>query len=235
MYQMFCYQCQETAKGTGCTTRGVCGKTDEVANIQDLLIFAVKGLAVYHNKARELNLASITVDRFIVESLFTTITNANFDHEALVKRIFKAFELRNELAQSLSKHGFNPAPASLPECAVWEGKTLEELKVKAPQVGVLATKDENIRSMRELIVYGLKGVAAYAEHAMNLGYEDDSVYEFMQKALEVTLDGGLNLEGLVKWVLETGSCGVKVMALLDKANTNYLWPSGNNKSKHWRG
>ncbi len=220
MNKMFCYQCQETAKETGCTTRGVCGKTDDVANIQDLLIYVVKGLAVYHNKAREHNLAERTIDRFIVESLFTTITNANFNHDVFVERVRKGIEMRRQIAEKLKDAGVAINESSLSDCARWEGHTVEEITNHAPHIGVLSTKDENIRSMRELIVYGLKGIAAYAEHAMNLGYEDDEIYSFMQKALEVTLDDGLNLEGLVKWVLETGSCGVKVMALLDKANTS---------------
>ena len=219
MNKMFCYQCQETAKGIGCTTRGVCGKTDDVANIQDLLIYTVKGLAVYHNKAREHNLAERSVDRFIVESLFTTITNANFDHAVFVDRIRKGLELRKQIAGKLAEAGVEIQQSSLPECATWEAWSEEEFSAIAPHVGVLSTKDENVRSMRELIIYGLKGMAAYAEHATNLGYEDDEIYAFMQKALEATLDEGLNLEGLVKWVLETGSYGVKVMALLDKANT----------------
>ncbi len=220
MSTMFCYQCQETAKGTGCVTRGVCGKTDDVANIQDLLIFVLKGLSVIHNKARAHNLVNRMVDRFVTESLFTTITNANFDFDVFTKRIFKGIELRKELEIKLKEAGIELNPATLHECATWEAKTVEEMVAKAPLVGILATKDENIRSLRELIIYGLKGMAAYAEHSMVLGYEDDEIYSFMQKALEITLDDSLSPEDLVKWVLETGSYGVKVMALLDKANTS---------------
>lgn len=220
MSTMFCYQCQETVKGTGCVTRGVCGKTDDVANIQDLLIFVLKGLSVIHNKARAHNLANRMADRFVTESLFTTITNANFDFDVFTKRIFKGIELRKELETKLKEAGIELNPATLHESATWEAKTVEEMVAKAPHVGILATKDEDIRSLRELIIYGLKGMAAYAEHSMVLGYEDDEIYSFMQKALEITLDDSLSPEDLVKWVLETGSYGVKVMALLDKANTS---------------
>ncbi|NLN95630.1 MAG: hydroxylamine reductase [Bacteroidales bacterium] len=220
MSTMFCYQCQETAKGTGCVTRGVCGKTDDVANIQDLLIFVLKGLSVIHNKARANNLANRMADRFVTESLFTTITNANFDFDVFTKRIFKGIELRKELETKLKEAGIELNPATLHESATWEAKTVEEMVAKAPHVGILATKDEDIRSLRELIIYGLKGMAAYAEHSMVLGYEDDEIYSFMQKALEITLDDSLSPEDLVTWVLETGNYGVKVMALLDKANTS---------------
>lgn len=210
---MFCYQCQETAGCSGCKIKGVCGKTPEVANLQDLLIYAVKGLAVVANKAREEGTVSKKVDRFVVESLFATITNANFDKETFINRIFKAIELRDELKKEVKNLG------QLPEAATWSATTADELEDKAPTVGVLSTENEDIRSLRELITYGLKGMAAYLEHAINLNYDEAAINAFMQKALAATLDDTLGASEYIALTLETGKYGVDVMALLDKANT----------------
>ena len=215
---MFCYQCQETAKGTGCTVRGVCGKTDEVANMQDLLIFVLKGISIYSTKVRELGIENAKVNKFIYEGLFMTITNANFDKERFIESVREGLKLREEIKNELIKAG-GTIPKNLHESATWYASTVEEFEAKNTSIGVLATKDEDIRGLRELVIYGLKGLAAYTEHAFNLGFEDVSLYAFMQKALTDTTNDELTVDDLVALVLETGKYGVDAMAILDKANT----------------
>jgi len=214
---MFCYQCQETAKGTGCTIKGVCGKTDNVAKLQDLLIYTLKGIAVFAVQARELKLVRPEVDKFIMESLFSTITNANFDSRRFIERIQEGLTLRDELKQAIIKAG-GTIPASLNDAATWTASA-EEFEAKAALVGVLATENEDVRSLRELLTYGLKGIAAYAEHAYTLEYKEEGIFAFIEKALAATLDDTLAAGDLVALVLEAGKFGVDVMALLDKANT----------------
>lgn len=210
---MFCYQCQETAQGKGCTLRGVCGKTADVAALQDLLIFLLKGISHKTVKMRERGEeVPARVNRFVAESLFMTITNANFDKERFVVRIKEAVALRD----SLKVEG---AECGECDCLTWKADSVEEMERKAGEVGVLHTENEDIRSLRELITYGVKGMAAYAEHACNLGYEDEAVYAFMQKAL-VAVTQKLEVDELVRLTLECGEMGVKAMALLDKANTS---------------
>ncbi|HOC08362.1 MAG TPA: hydroxylamine reductase [Bacillota bacterium] len=216
---MFCYQCQEAAKGTGCTVRGVCGKTEDTANLQDLLIYTLKGISIYGVKAREAGIKDRHVDRFVVESLFSTITNANFDKESFIKRIREGIELRESLKEKLIKET-GQVKDGLHDAAMWKAGTDEELYRKAAQVGVLSTSNEDIRSLRELLIYGVKGMAAYVEHASVLGYEDDNLYAFMQKALAATTDDKLTVEDLTSLVMECGKYGVDAMALLDKANTS---------------
>jgi len=216
---MFCYQCQETAKGTGCTLRGVCGKTANVANLQDLLVYTLKGISFYNNKARELELDTKKADRFIIESLFMTITNANFDKNRFITRIKEALKLRDEIKESVVKAGGNIQDITQ-DCATWYSDSEAVFNEKSKYVGVLATENEDIRSLRELLTYGLKGMAAYAEHALNLGYEDDGIYSFIGKALVATTDNSLSADDLVALVMECGKYGVDVMALLDKANTS---------------
>jgi len=215
---MFCYQCQEASKGVGCTIRGVCGKPEDVANLQDLLVFVLKGISKFDLIAREKGLSPKRTDRFIIESLFTTITNANFDKAAFVKRIQDALALREEIKAALQANGVE-IPAELHESATWTASTEAEFDAKAPSIGVLATENEDVRSLRELIIYGLKGMAAYAEHAMNLGYEDLTIAAFAEEALVATTNDALSADELVALVLKTGEYGVNVMALLDKANT----------------
>lgn len=215
---MFCFQCQETAKGTGCTISGVCGKTEKVANMQDLLVFVLKGVSYYSSKLRELGIENDSADKFIVDSLFMTITNANFDHERFVVRVREALKLREELKASYFKAG-EKIPSTLHESATWTGNTVEEFEARNVSIGVLLTKNEDIRSLRELVTYGLKGIAAYAEHAYNLGFEDKSIYKFIQDALVATTDDSLGADQLTALVLETGKFGVTAMALLDNANT----------------
>src|SRR5574344_1339131 len=210
---MFCFQCQETAQGKGCTIKGVCGKTADVANLQDLLIFLLKGISHKTLKMRETGKeVPVAVNRFIIESLFMTITNANFDKERFVERIKEAIALRDGLKVEC-------VACSECDCLNWSADTVEQMEEKAAQVGVLQTENEDIRSLRGLITYGLKGMAAYAEHACNLGYEDNTIYEFIQDALVATTQE-LEADKLVGWVLRCGDMGVKTMALLDKANTS---------------
>jgi hydroxylamine reductase len=215
---MFCFQCQETAKGTGCTISGVCGKTEKVANMQDLLVFVTKGISFYSTKLRELGIENDSANKFIVESLFMTITNANFDQERFVVRIREGLKMREELKKSLLSAG-GKIPATLHDSVTWTGNTAGEFEAKNTMIGVLSTKNEDVRSLRELVTYGLKGMAAYTEHAYNLGYEDKSIYIFIQDALVATTDDSLSTDQLVALVMETGKYGVTAMALLDKANT----------------
>lgn len=216
---MFCNQCQEAAKGTGCTLRGVCGKTDDVANLQDLLIYVLKGISVYTTKLREAGIKTPEADKFIIESLFSTITNVNFDKEYFVERITQALNLRNQLKEQAINAGIK-LDENLHDAAVWTGKTLADFEAKAITVGLLAEENEDIRSLKSLVLYGVKGMAAYAYHARVLGYEDDEVYGFMQKALAALLDDSLTADDLVALAMEAGKYGVQVMALLDKANTS---------------
>lgn len=217
MDKMFCYQCQETAKNEGCKVMGVCGKTADVANLQDLLIFVCKGLSHYTLPLRKFGIELPEVNRFIVDSLFMTITNANFDRKRFVTRVRLAYELREAAKEQLLKAGGSPDDITF-DGALWQGQTEEDMDAKAVSVGVLSTQDVDVRSLRELTIYGLKGMAAYLEHAYNMGYEDNAIYAFMQKALVMTTDDTLSADELTALVLETGEYGVQAMALLDKAH-----------------
>lgn len=217
MDKMFCYQCQETAKNEGCKVMGVCGKTADVANLQDLLIFMCKGLSHYTLPLRKFGIELPEVNRFIVDSLFMTITNANFDRKRFVTRVRLAYEMREAAKEQLLKAGGSPDDITF-DGALWQGQTEEEMDAKAVSVGVLATQDVDVRSLRELTIYGLKGMAAYLEHAYNMGYEDNAIYAFMQKALVMTTDDTLSADELTALVLQTGEYGVQAMALLDKAH-----------------
>ncbi len=218
MEKMFCYQCQETAKGTGCTVRGVCGKTPDVANLQDLLLFVLKGIAHYRVQLRALNTVDHTADRFMLDGLFMTITNANFDKQRFIDKIKAALELREQLKQTFLAKGGKIENITF-EGAHWTASTPEEMEAKAGNVGVLSTENEDIRSLRELLTYGMKGMAAYTEHAHNLGHENPGIYEFIDRGLVATTIP-LSADQLVQMVLECGKNGVDAMALLDKANTD---------------
>ena len=218
MEKMFCYQCQETAKGTGCTVRGVCGKTSDVANLQDLLLFILKGIAHYRVQLRALDAVDHSADRFILDGLFMTITNANFDKQRFVEKIKEAIKLREQLKQAFLDKGGKPEKITF-QGAFWTANTLEEMESKAGFVGVLSTENEDIRSLREMLTYGMKGMAAYTEHAYNLGHENPSIYEFIDRGLVATTLP-LSADQLVQMVLECGKNGVDAMALLDKANTD---------------
>lgn len=218
---MFCFQCQEAAKGTGCTIKGVCGKEPELAGMMDVLMYQLRGLAVYNNIAKRNGIDTSAEDRFIFEALFMTITNANFDQQRFVKKIEEGFAVRLNLEQRLVAKGVVIDKAGLPEAALWRGNTIGEYQSKVIDAGVLQmSKNEDIRSLRELVIYGLKGMAAYAEHAYNLGQVDRGVFDFISKGLAATLDDKLGADELTALVLETGKYGVQVMALLDKANTS---------------
>ncbi|WP_213818592.1 hydroxylamine reductase [Garciella nitratireducens] len=216
---MFCYQCQETTKGIGCTFKGICGKTEDVANLQDLLIYVMKGISLYSIEAKKHGIINKEVDQFIMNGLFATITNVNFDKNVFIERIKRGLELREEIKEQLQKSGVN-IEMIIHDAATWTAETVEEFERKAKTVGVLSTENEDIRSLRELITYGLKGMAAYASHAMNLGYEKEELFIFMQKALAATLNDHLSIDDLLDLALETGKYGVDVMALLDEANTS---------------
>ncbi len=216
---MFCFQCQETAKGTGCTIAGVCGKNEKVANMQDLLIYVLKGISIYSTKSRELGIENEVVNKFVFDGLFMTITNANFDYDRFVEKIREGLKLRDEVKAAYLKAG-GKLPENLHESATWTGNSVGEFEAKNNSVGVLATENEDVRSLRELVIYGVKGMAAYTEHAFNLGYKDDAINKFMQEALVATTDDSLSADQLVALVLETGKFGVTAMALLDKANTS---------------
>jgi hydroxylamine reductase len=211
---MFCYQCQETAGCTGCTKFGVCGKSPDLARMQDLLIYATKGLSAVTTALRKQGVEiSPEVNHYVTINLFTTITNANFDDEIFYLRVFETLKFKNELLAQVTDQ------SSLPEAALWKASTREELDRKSTTVGILTTKDEDIRSLRELITYGLKGLAAYMKHANELNYDNAEISAFMQKALAATLDDSLSVNDLISLTLETGKIGVDGMALLDAANT----------------
>lgn len=210
---MFCYQCQETAGCSGCTKSGVCGKRPETAALQDLLIWTTKGLsAVTTQLRREGKTVDASVNHLITENLFTTITNVNFDDDTIRTRIEATLETKALLAQLADC-------SALPEAALWNGTT-DKFAAKAVTVGVLSTENEDIRSLRELITYGLKGLAAYTSHANVLLKENEEIDAFLQRALAATLDDSLSAEELTALALETGSYGVQGMALLDEANTS---------------
>ena len=213
--KMFCFQCQETAGNKGCMFGGVCGKKPETANLQDLLIYVTKGLSEITTRLRsEGKEIPAAIDRLITTNLFMTITNANFDDDRFIDRINETLSSRDELFEQLHDDTGLSDPAS------WQYRTAEERTLKADKVGVLDTGNEDLRSLRELTLYGLKGMAAYNKHANVLGYADTAIDAFLQKALAKTLDDSLSTDDLTSLVLETGSFGVKVMALLDTANTS---------------
>jgi hydroxylamine reductase len=216
---MFCYQCQEAAKGTGCTIKGVCGKSEDVAKLQDLMIYTLKGIALIAQECKKAGIKFSNANHFIMNGLFMTITNANFDEGVFIEKIKEGIALREEMKEELKNKGI--VLNDLHDVATWKADSESVIKAKADsvQVGVLATENEDIRSLRELITYGLKGMAAYAEHAYNLGKESEEIYEFISKALVATLDDTLSADDLVALTLETGKYGVDVMAMLDAANT----------------
>lgn len=214
---MFCYQCQEASKGVGCSLIGVCGKTPEVSDLQDLLIYQLKGISVLSTRLRKLNVVDKSVDKFVIDSLFMTITNANFDKERFVNQVRNGFEIREQLKNALLERGEEVSATD--DLLNWKASSVAQMEAKARLVGVLSTENEDIRSLRELVIYGLKGMAAYAEHAFNLSQEDQEVNAFMQYALAETTNNSLSGDELTALVLETGRVGVQVMALLDKANT----------------
>ena len=211
--KMFCYQCQETAGCKGCTVVGVCGKQQDVAAMQDLLVWVTKGICAVTTRLREEGRAvADEVNHLVTENLFTTITNANFDKAAIEKRIEKTLEMKTALWEQLERRD------NLPEAAGWTGEPSEFIK-KASEAGVLIGQNEDIISLRSLITYGLKGLSAYTRHANVLLQEDREADAFLQRALAATLDDSLSVDDLIHLTLETGEYGVRGMALLDRANT----------------
>jgi len=220
---MFCFQCQETAKNTGCTVKGMCGKPEDLANLQDLLIYVLKGISIYGEKARDLGVVDKRADMFIAEKLFSTITNVNWKNEWFVDEIREGLKIREELktkfmAAYKEKNG-EEFSGQLHDAAVWYSNDDAEFNEKAKSVGVLATENEDVRSLRELLIIGLKGVAAYADHAAILGQHDDAIYSFFMEALASTTKE-LSVDEMVAMVMKCGEVSVNTMALLDKANTS---------------
>lgn len=211
--KMFCNQCQEALNVKGCTKNGVCGKKGEVADLQDRLIYVLKSISFYNLKARAAGLNEETTDRFLLDSFFATLTNTNFDRREIESLINKGFKLRDEIKGKLSAEDL-AVEKELPAVATVTPDSVENM-----DVAVHSTQDEDIRSLRELLTYGLKGLAAYAHHAYVLGYKDEAIYEFIEKGLVSTVDDSLGVEALLGLVLECGQKGVSVLALLDKANT----------------
>ncbi len=219
---MFCFQCQETAKNTGCTSRGVCGKPEETANLQDLLIFVLKGISVYGEKLKELDAADRSNDEFIAQGLFATITNANWDDARFMDMIQDGLQrreqARNKFLTTYEEKNGRAFDGSLPDAATWTASDPSVFPEKAETVGVLSTEDEDARSLRELLVIGLKGIAAYADHAAILGFHKDEIYDFMMEALASTTEP-LSVDEMFGLVMKAGKVAVSTMSLLDEANT----------------
>ncbi|HNY91474.1 MAG TPA: hydroxylamine reductase [bacterium] len=210
---MFCNQCQETVKNTGCTINGVCGKKEATANLQDVLIYACQGLALAAIEARKQGIDTSVESRHITNSLFMTITNANFDDQAIIQAIRDSLKYRDALKNKVTLSVRHDA-------LVWHGDTEAEFHAKAADAGILAyDTDDNVRALKQYLLFGLKGMAAYTEHAFNLGYEEQEIFTFMQEALAM-ITRPASLESALEWLMRTGEHGVKAMALLDKANTS---------------
>jgi len=220
---MFCFQCQETAKNTGCTVKGVCGKPEDTANLQDLLIYVLRGISVYGEKAKELGIVDKRTGLFIAQALFSTITNANWDNQRFTWLIKEGLRIREELKTKFltaykEKNG-REFSESLHNSAAWYSTDEAEFHEKAKEIGVLATENEDARSLRELLIIGLKGIAAYADHAAILGHEQNDIYAFIMEALASTTKN-LSIDEMVGLVMKAGEVAVNTMALLDKANTS---------------
>ena len=220
---MFCFQCQETAKNEGCTVKGMCGKPEETANLQDLLIYTLRGMAVYAEKAKELGISDKQDGLFMAQALFTTITNANFDNDRIIDLIKEALNRRETLKEKFlavykEKNG-RDFDEALHHSATWFSDNVVEYQEKAKTVGVLATENEDVRSLRELLIIGVKGIAAYADHAAVLGFEKDEIYDFFMEALASTTKD-LSVDEMIALVLKAGEVSVTTMATLDEANTS---------------
>lgn len=214
---MFCFQCQETARNTGCTVRGVCGKPEQTANLMDLLIYVCKGISIYGAKLKERGSIEREAGRFLLKALFTTVTNVAWDDEVIIERIREGLRVRENLKRKVGDF----QSYGLPDCATWSSYDREGIisKSMSDEVRILATEDEDIRSLREMLVIGVKGIAAYAEHAACLGYEKDEIYAFIMEALASTTKD-LSLDELTGLVMKAGEVAVQTMALLDQANTS---------------
>ncbi len=213
---MFCFQCQETAKNTGCTVKGVCGKPEETADLQDLLIYVCKGISVYGEKLKEKGTVDRDAGRFLCEALFTTITNVAWDDDVIIHRIREALKVRDAVKEKLGAD----ISGALPDCATWASDDKEEIVSKAmsDEVRITAAQNEDVRSLRELLIIGSKGIAAYADHAAILGHEKDDIYGFLMEAL-VSTTKDLSTDEMIALVMKAGENAVNTMALLDEANT----------------
>ncbi len=215
---MLCFQCQETAKNSGCTVRGVCGKTEVTANLQDLLIFILKGISIYGLEIKKLDSVDKKIGLFVTKSLFATITNTNFDDERIISLVEEGLDIREKLKDHLlsistQKDFFE----NFPDCALWHSESVDDFHEKAKEVGFLSYLDEDIRALKALIIYGCKGISAYADHAAILGFEDQEIYDFLMEGLAATAQE-LSIMELQVITKKTGECAVKTMSLLDKAN-----------------
>jgi hydroxylamine reductase len=213
---MFCFQCQETAKNTGCTVKGVCGKPEETADLQDLLIYTCKGISIYGEMLKGKGTVDKEAGRFICEALFTTITNAAWDNEAIINLIKRALKVRESV-----KAKAGTVSGSLPDCAVWASENKEEIMAKALSNDLritMVTENEDARSLKEMLIIGCKGIAAYADHAAVLGHEKDAIYGFLMEALASTTKA-LSVDEMIAMVMKAGETAVTTMALLDEANT----------------
>jgi hydroxylamine reductase len=213
---MFCFQCQETAKNEGCKVKGVCGKPEETADLQDMLIYVCKGISVYGEKLKEQGQVDKDAARFICKALFSTITNVAWDNDTLIDRIQEGLKIREMVKEKFGSE----LPSVLPDCATWHSDDREEIMAKAmsDEVRITASANEDIRSLRELLIIGCKGIAAYADHAAILGHEDNDIYGFLMQALASTTQD-LSVEEMVNMVMKAGETAVNTMALLDKGNT----------------
>jgi len=213
---MFCFQCQETARNTGCTVKGVCGKPEETADLQDLLIYVCKGISVYGEKLKEKGAVDNNAARFICEALFTTITNAAWNDDVIIDRIKEGLKIRDAVKEKVG----TGISGTLPDCATWaaDGKKAIVLKAMSDEVRITVAQNEDVRSLRELLIIGCKGVAAYADHAAILGHEKDDIYAFLMEALASTTKE-LSTDEMINMVMKAGETAVNTMALLDEANT----------------
>lgn len=221
---MFCYQCEETINNKGCTIEGMCGKNDVVANLQDLLIYILKGISIYGVKARNLKVSNDEVDFFVAEALFSTITNVNFDSHKISLLIKKAFQMRDKIKDTFfgaykAKHSGKEFIEGLPDAATWYSDNIDDFIKKASSIGILSEKNEDMRSLKELLIYGLKGIAAYMDHAYILKEKDNDILAFLQEGLAATIDNNVGVDDLLALIMKAGEFAVKSMALLDKANT----------------
>jgi len=225
--EMFCYQCEETLNGKGCTTVGVCGKKNDVANLQDLLIYVLKGISSWSVKARQDSLKDEKADITVVKGLFSTVTNVNFDPQRFIEYIKESLKIRNDLKSKFlnlyQKKHLKPFNEKMPDCATWEPSDFsnENLLEKAEKIGIMSDDiDEDVRSLREFMIVSLKGMAAYMDHAYILGFKDDELFSFVEEALDASVRIK-NVSGMLDYVMKTGKVGLKAMELLDRANTSH--------------
>lgn len=212
---MFCNQCEETFNGVGCTVIGLCGKTQEVANLQDILIYLLKGISIVNLKAREKQINTEETDKFIIYNLYATITNSNFNRSYFINKIKESIKIRDKIKKDLYLDD-----SGLHDSAKWSSYNEREYQIKSEEVRIHSIEDKDIRSLKELLLYGTKGISAYTVRAYELGYKDDDIFEFIQQVLIATISDNLSSEELKKLVLKCGDYGIKTMCMLDKAHTS---------------